>query len=277
MPKKLNYPNIFGYNDFRLFLSDYQKQRHKLNKEFNKSEFSRMLGLPNTRSYFNDVISGKKVTPEFVERFINIIGFNNAENNYFRVLVKHNQAEKADERMLYFEQLIGLNQTPKRILDKKYFEYYKFWYNSTIRAILHFYDFIDDYSSLAKKVYPSITEKQARESIDLLIHLGLIEQNKKGFYKPVEKSITAPDFIKDELIFQYQLQCLELAKNVIFNKDKTLKLFATNTFSISKSSTPMLEKLISKFRSEVRALANKDTEPAEQVYHLDVLLYPNSR
>jgi len=121
-PKQIN---IFDYNDFRKYLADYQEARQTSEKSFSKSECSRLLGLPNTRSFFNDVIAGKKVSLLFIERFVKVLKLSKDEAQFFRVLVLFNQADQADQRELYFDQLVSLNRTPKRILDKAIFSYYK--------------------------------------------------------------------------------------------------------------------------------------------------------
>ena len=249
-------PSIFDYNDFRKYLSDYQESNQHFDKTFNKSNISKLLGLPNTRSYFTDVLRGRRVSPSFIERFISVFGLNKDESRFFRALVKFNQAETPDERELYFDQLISLNKTPKRILDKRIFEYYKNWYNGTIRALLHILDFKGDFASLAKSVFPPITPKQAIESIRLLRSLGLIAADAGGCLRPTDKSIATPDYIKDEIIKQYQVHSLELAKWCIWKNASLPQVIATNVISISDKGYKRLEKRIQRFRSEIRALVH---------------------
>jgi uncharacterized protein (TIGR02147 family) len=191
--------------------------------------------------------------------------------------VLFNQADSPEERELYFDQLISLNKTPKRILDKHVYTYYKNWYNSVIRALLHIYDFKDDYQGLANKVSPEITVKQAKESIAILTKLKLIEKRSDGFFKPSEQSIATPDFVKDELIRQYQLSCLEIARLSLLKSPITPQAISTNVISVSKEGYKRIEKKLIKFRSEIRSIVHKDQKPAEQVYQLDMLLFQNSK
>jgi len=274
---KTKLPLIYEYNNFRKYLSDYQKTRQESDPAFSHAAFSKLLGLPNTRSYFSDVINGKKVTNSFIERFIKAIDLSKDEAQFYRVLVLFNQAGSPEERELYFDQLISLNKTPKRILDKHVYTYYKSWYNSVIRALLHIYDFKDDYQGLAKKVSPEITVKQAKESIAILTKLKLIEKRSDGFFKPTEQSIATPDFVKDELIRQYQLSCLEIARLSLLKSPITPQAISTNVISVSKEGYKRIEKKLIKFRSEIRSIVHKDQKPAEQVYQLDMLLFQNSK
>lgn len=270
-------PNIFAYNDFRRFIVDYQAARQKTEPTFSKSMFSKLLGLPNTRSYVTDVLKGKKVTAEFVERFIDVMFLDKHESNYFRMLVKHNQCENPDERALYFEQLIALNRTPRKVLEKELFEYYHNWYNSVIRALLHFYDFTDNYPALARKLQPAITVKQARESIKLLEKLRFISRDEKGFYRPTDNAISSPDDAQDELIRQFQMQCFDLAKRSVVNQNMSVPgQYITNTVSISTQGLKVLESIVERFRSDIRALAVKDELPAENVVTVTLALIPTT-
>lgn len=270
-------PNIYEYNNFRKYLSDFQKYHYTRDKRFSKSSLSKLLGLPNTRSFYGDVVKGKKVSAIFIDRFIKVLELKKDEGQFFRALVLFNQAEGGDERELYFDRLISFNRTPKRVLEKNIYIYYKNWYNSVIRALLHIYDFKDDYAGLARKVFPPICARQVRESIALLEKLNLIAKNDNDFFKPTEKSIATSDGVRDELIRHYQLSCLEMAKNALLQNSSNPQSISTNVISISPEGFRRLEKKINQFRAEVRSLVHKDAKQAERVFQLDIMLFPNSR
>jgi uncharacterized protein (TIGR02147 family) len=275
--KKTNCPAIYSYNNFRRFLADCQQARQTTEKRFTKSALSKLLGLPNTRSYFTDVLKGRKVSNVFIDRFIKIFELNKDEAQFFRVLVLFNQAENVEERELYFDQLISLNRTPKRVIENNVYSFYKNWYNSVIRAMLDIYDFKDNYHDLAKKVFPEISVKQAKEAITLLQKLNLIAKNKDGFFKPTDKSIATPDYVKNELIKQYQLSIFEMVKQSLVKTVSSPQTVSTNVISISDIAYKRIEKKIEKFRSEIRSLVHKDEKPAERVYQLNIALIPNSK
>jgi uncharacterized protein (TIGR02147 family) len=270
-------PNIYEYNDFRKFLADFQAFHYATDKTYSKSALSKRLGLPNTRSYFNDVLKNKNVSSVFIDRFIRVLKLKKDETRFFRMLVLFNQAETVDERELYFNQLIALNRTPKRLMEKSVYSYYQNWYNSVIRALLHIHDFKNDYAGLARKVFPPISAKQARESVALLVKLNLIAKDKRGCYKPTEKAIATADGVKDELIKHYQLLSLEMGKTALLKNTALPQSISTNVLSISPEGLKRLEKKIHQFRAEVRSLVHKDEKPADRVFQLAVMLFPNSR
>src|ERR1035437_2671991 len=122
-------PIVYEYNDFRKFLADWFAAEHLLDRGLTKSEMSRRLGLPNTRSYFTDVLGGRQVTDLFLERFVVTLDLDPEEARFFRTLVRFNQAKEPEEREQAFDQLVALNRTPVNVLDPRAYQYYRHWWN----------------------------------------------------------------------------------------------------------------------------------------------------
>jgi uncharacterized protein (TIGR02147 family) len=270
-------PNIFSYNDFRKFLSDFYAFRHGGDPTFSKAYICRELGLPNSRSYFQDVLNGKPVSELKVTLFIKLVKLDNDEARYFRVLVRFNQCNDPEEKELLLDQLVTLNRTPQRVLSAGAFSYYKEWYHSVVKAVLEVVDFKDDYADLAKRVLPPITTRQARASIKLLLDLGLIAKNELGFYKPTDKVISTGPFAGDDIVRQFQVKCFDAARFAIVNSDKQPKRILTKTISISGAGYRRLEKRLEKFSAEIRTIVHKDELRADKVYQLAIALFPQMR
>jgi uncharacterized protein (TIGR02147 family) len=269
--------DLFEFADFRKFLEDYQEKRQVQDKSFTRSRFCKDLGLPRTRSYFNDIVKGGKILSKtYVERFIQVLRMDEEEGQYFRILVDFNQSVHDKERELLFDQLIALNRTPKKLVDPRQYEFYRHWYHTVVLSLMEIHDFNGDYSRLMRMVHPPISASQARESVTLLQKLGLIRKNEKGHWKSTAKTLDSGRYVKNEMIKQYQLQCLELAKrNMMMDKHAT-RNFSTITLSISKNACMLIEKKLQKFKSEVRAIAHKETDPADRIYQLNVQYFPQS-
>jgi uncharacterized protein (TIGR02147 family) len=272
---KIKLPSVYEYNDFRKFISDYQKGRFAQDHSYTKSHMSQLLGLPNSRSYLSDIMKGKKVSNTFIERFIALFSFSREEGNFFRILAKFNQAENPNERELFFEQLISLNKTPKEYLYEQSYKYYKNWYNSAIRALLNVFNFNGgDFSVLADMLVPSITVPQAKNAVALLLQMDLITKNHQGFYKPTARAITTEEFVRSEIVKQYQIKSLDLAKHAILDDSIKAKVLVTNTISISKRGHMRIEKQIDRFRSQIRSIVHKDDSLPEKIYQIDILFFP---
>jgi uncharacterized protein (TIGR02147 family) len=270
-------PNIFSYNDFRKFLSDYYAFRHATDPTFSKAYICRELGLPNSRSYFQDVLNGKPVSELKVPLFIKLAGLDSDESRYFRVLVRFNQCDDPAEKELLLDQLVTLNRTPQRLLSAEAFCYYKEWHHSVVKAILEVVDFKDDYTSLAKRLLPPITTRQARASIKLLLALGLVRKNDRGFLKPTDKVVSTGAFAREDIIRRFQTKCFDAARFAIVSGDKQPKRIMTKTISISEAGYKRLEKRMEKFSAEIRTIVHKDESQAEKVYQLAIALFPQMR
>lgn len=266
--------DIFNYTDFRLYLNDYQKMRQEEDPSFSRSHICRLLGIPQTRSYFNDVVQGKKVTPAYVDRFIEILNLSEEESLYFRLIVNLNQAESAAERKLYFEQLLPFYLVPTRILQKSLHQYYSQWYHGAIRALLEVIEFREDYEYLAGKLFPPISVDEAKSSIALLDELSLIEKDENGIWHVTDKSIVAAPDMSRELLVEYQCNALARAMEALNQSHGMHKQFTTNTISLSQNSYTQLQDRIKKFKSEVRTLINQESEHPDRVYQLNMQLFP---
>lgn len=253
-------PSIFDYNDYRTYLEDLYSYKRQLNKKFSKAFICKELGLPNTRSYFQDVLNGKFVSKLKVSLFIKAFNLNDAEAQFFRALVNYNQAvDDPKERELHFEQLISLNQTPKSIISSEEYAYYKEWYNSVVRAVLNVVDFRKngDYLKFSRQIFPPLTKTQARDSVNLLLELGLIKENDQGFLKPTEKVISTGAYAKDEMIKQFQIKTLEIARDAILKNQRQSQRVITKTLSISEEGYNRVLKNIEKCNSEINSIVHK--------------------
>ncbi|MBN1600447.1 MAG: TIGR02147 family protein [Chitinispirillaceae bacterium] len=270
-------PDINDYNDFRCFLEEYRIVRKKDDPQFTHKYICARLGLPHTRGFFNNIVKGRRtLTDSNVERFIKLLELSDDDARYFRILVKYNQAQTRPEKDIYLGQLIALSKSPARQLDEKAFIYYKDWYNSVIRALLGIIDFDGNFSNLAKKVCPSISTKAARDSVRLQLDLGLLVKNNRNIIKPSEAAIATGPLMRNEIIQQYQLQCLELAKQTIRAPGSKKYSMSTNVIGVSDAGYEQLMQKVKQFKSEIRALIQKDKESPSKVYHLNIFLFPGS-
>lgn len=275
---KTQAPDIFQHIDYRKYLEDYYVWRKSCDHSFTHEYICRRLGQANAKSYFNNVVKGRiDVTPVFIDRFIDLLELKTDPAKYFRALVNYNQTRSPHEKEFFFDQLVRLNSTPHRIIDRNAYAFYKEWYHSAIRALLDIIDFKNDYKTLASRLFPPISIKQARGSIDLLFQLGLIAKNSKGFLKPTDKMIATGEFIKDAMVKQFQMKCLDHARYILANGSIQAHRNVTLTVSLSEKAYERISGRIKQMKTEVRSIVHKDESPATKVYHLNVNLFPMSQ
>jgi uncharacterized protein (TIGR02147 family) len=164
----------FAYIDYRRFLTDWFVQRKKANNGFSFQVLAQRAGFSN-KGFLHNVMSGKKnLSGPSALQLAQALGLGAAEAQYFECLVAFNQAVTHLERDVLFRRLQSIHaarkgQTRGRELRADQIEYYSRWYHSAVRSLVGLHDFGDDWTKLAKAVFPRITPRQARESVELLL------------------------------------------------------------------------------------------------------------
>lgn len=269
--------NIYDFTRFRKYLAEYQERRQAAEPTFSRTEFCNLLGLPNTRSYFNDVVQGKRVTDNMRERFINVIGLKGNEAKYFEAMIDFDQGKTAEVRDQAFDTMMHLNKTPQAIVDPDSYEFFGNWYNSTVYAILEVMDIADDVSELAAKIFPPVSEKKLQASLELMKKMSLIRRDERGFWKPTKDSLATVQQSKSQMVLQFQKQCLELSKQALESAGKESRDMTTFTFSISKKAQKQVETAAEKFKAQIRRIVTADTEKPEIVEHINLHVFSNIR
>lgn len=269
------YIDIYKFTHFRKYLDEYQAARSKVEPSFSRTEICNLLGLPKTRSYFADVLRGKKVSPRMVAKFIEVLGLDKKEAKYFETMVKVDQAKTDALRKAAMEELLQQHPNPENILNTDAYEYYNHWHNSALFAILDAMDVGDDLAPVQKRIFPKVTLGKLKDSLELLQRLGLARKNEEGYWKPTQESISSGPYNNAELIKQYQLQCFELSKQALITPPKAPTIMSTLTFSISSNAYKELEEAVQEFKAKARRIISQDKEKADGVYQLNLHMFSN--
>lgn len=269
------YIDIFQFTHFRKYLEEYQIARVKEDPSFTRTEVCNLLGMEKSRSYFADVLRGKKVSPRMVAKFIEVIGLEKKEAKYFEVMVRVDQAKNDNLRKEAMEELLAMHPNPQHIMNTDAYEYYNHWYNSALFAILDAMDVTDDMAPVQKRIFPKVPLGKLKDSLDLLQRLGLAYKNESGFWKPAKKSISSGPYNNADLIRQYQLQCFELSKQALMTPPKAPSIMSTLTFSASAKAYKELEEAVQEFKAKARRIISEDKEKANGAYQLNLHMFSN--
>lgn len=269
------YLDIYQFTHFRKYLEEYQVARSKAEPNFTRTEICTLLGMEKSRSYFADVIRGKKVSPRMVQKFIEVLDLDKKEAKYFETMVALDQAKNEATRNTAMDELLKQHPNPQHIVNTDAYEYYNHWYNSALFAILDAMDVTDDMSPVQKRIFPKVPLGKLKDSLELLSRLGLARKNESGFWKPTKESISSGPYNNGDLIKQYQLQCFELSKQALMTPPKAPSIMSTLTFSISGNAYKKLEAEVQEFKAKARRIIGEDKEKADGVYQLNLHMFSN--
>ena len=270
-----NLPDIYEFTHFRKFLEEYQERRFTIDPSFTKVAICGLLDLPQTRSYFTDILRGKKVSPRMVSKISEVLELDRKATQYFAAMVKFDQAKNELARSEAMEELLRIHPRPQSLLHSDSYEYYAKWYHSAIFAILDVIDTGEDVTPIAKRMFPKVTPKKISESLDLLARLKLIRKNDHGCWKPTREAISSGPYNNDDLIRQYQLQCFELSKQALLTPSQQSHVMSTMVFSLSNAAYQELEEELQAFKTKARKIISADKKKPESVYHMNLHLFSN--
>ncbi len=207
--------SIYDYTDYRQFLRDYYDEQKAKNPAFSYRYFAKKAGF-NSSGLYKDIVDGRTgITRSLILRFANAMKLSRRHEEYFETMVYFNEAKTVEEKNLYFERLMKHRDSKAFRVDAAHYEYYSKWYYIAVRELLAVGKFRDDYSRIAKALNPAIRIDEARKAIEVLLKLGLIREDKDGYYKATDNILTTGADVKSLIIANFQKAMMDLAKEAI--------------------------------------------------------------
>jgi uncharacterized protein (TIGR02147 family) len=270
-------PDIFSYTDYRKFMKDFFAYMKSTKSFFSYQYFAQKAGF-KAKSFVHKVIRGQRSLSQnsvfSIARALNLKG---KEIAFFEALVHFNESTTAQEREYYFTRMQQIE--PKNggmRLQANQFNYFAKWYHAVIRELVTFLPFGDDYRLLAQAIKPAITLKQAKESVKLLLELGLIRKNEKSQrFEQTDAYITTRDLIVSTAVNKFQRDTMELAIKAHEDDDRRCQDFSTLTVGISAKGYEKIHDELKDFRSYISRI-NEEDNPVDRIYQINFQMFPVS-
>ncbi len=263
------------YTDYRQYLCDYYTHKRNSSKVFSYRSFCLKAGLKSPSIYL-EVASGKRnLTHATIGAFIKGLGLSEREGRFFENLVLFNQAKNEGTQKKYLAILRGLRyRKPQKQIPFHLYEYYEKWYNPVIREIAVVMDWDEDYSKLAKSVNPSIKITQARESIRLLVRLGLLRKNEKGKYVQTNADVTTGPEVSSLAVRGINREYVRLGMEAIDRFPPSERDISSLIMVVPVDKLGELKREIAEFRKRIVGLVGSDDNNTDSFYSLVVELFP---
>jgi uncharacterized protein (TIGR02147 family) len=270
--------NIFTYANYRDYLHDFYLEQKSSKPSFSYRHIAAIAGI-NSSGFYPLVIQGKRnLTGTTIKKTCVALELNPQESEFFRVLVLFNQAKTLRKKNGFFTTLVKLrNEKNIEIVTEQQYDIFSQWYHGAVRELAVCRDFKNDFRKLGRMLIPAITEKQARESVELLLRLGFLKKA-DGRYAYAQSSpiITTGQDIKAHQVINYQVQMLKLAIESFNRFGPNDRLFTSSTtLRVSKATYEMLKQKNRDHRRELLKIAEADKN-ADQVYQLNINMFPLS-
>lgn len=268
--------NILNYSDYRQYLRDFYETNKAVNPDFSFRYLSLRAGI-NSSAFYKYVIEGKRnLTKGSLLKTCLALKLKDREAEYFENLVFFNQAKTLKEKNLFFERLTKLRgEYETRRVQADQYALYEEWHHVAVREMLACMPFKGDYEDLGRRLMPPITAAKARDSLALLVKLGLAKKTAQGQWVPTDPVLVTGS-VNSKEIESFQLRMLVLASEAFTRFSPAERLMSATTFSITLETAELFKRRIRELKAELLETA-RQSPTAERVYQLNLNLFPLSR
>jgi len=265
--------SIFTYSDYREYLADYYSWRKEVEPGFSHRVFLRRAGMTGPNFLKNIIDRKVNLSTTGIPKFIKALGISGNEAKYFEALVMFNQAKTVKRRQEWFEKLSTFSDvSPVAKITRQQLEYLEKWYTVAIREYIHTGQWNGDYDALGEALHPKISAVKARNAVQKLETLGLI-QCVEGTWEVTDAQLSTGSDVQDLAAAKYHSAMSEIAKNAITTFARHERYFRGLTASFSEDTYGKIREEIIEFAQKVTALIGQD-EGDRKVYQLNMQLFP---
>ncbi len=271
--KRKGLVDIFQFEDYRVFLAETYHSKKKVNPHFSYRAFSKRTGF-SAPNHLQRVIAGQRnLSPDAVERYACALHLDQDETAYFKLLVSLGQEEEEDvqERLRCSLQALRNYRSAQRLGDA-HARYHHHWYIPALFEMIACSKFRNHPSWIAQQLWPTITEEEAQQGLDVLHELGLIEEQ-DGVLRQTNATLTTGAEAQKSHIAEYHRVMMQRAALSIEAVPSHQRDISSLTVSLGDSGLSVFKKRIQEFRRELLSLAEEDQQ-STQVVQLNLQLFP---
>lgn len=264
--------SVYDYLDYRAFLKDFYEEQKARHGFFSYRYFGSKVGI-DPSYLLKIVLKSRHLSEKSIGAVCIFFGLSANEAEYFHLLVHFAKARSQRESKLLFEKLIATRYVKSQHLVKQQYEYFRAWYHPVVRSVLEYFDFKGDFALLGKQLSPPITAKEARESVQLLERLQLVQKDPHGRFHLTENAVTTGEAWRSVAIAAFQEQTIVLSQEAVERHDRSLRDVSTVTMNINAADFEEIRERITEFRRALISSINKRTNP-DCTYQLNIQLFP---
>ncbi len=271
--KRLRCPiDVFRYHDYRAFLGAYYE--HKKPSGFSYRAFASAAGL-GAPNYLQLVIQGRRnLTADMARRFAETCGLGQDGAEYFVTLVGFNQATDNQERNQHYQKLSGFRRYRRaQKLELGEAAYHSRGYLPAIRELALSAHFKEDPEWIATRLRPPIKPSEARQALDTLLELGLLERGADGRLQQGTRIVSTGPETTGMHIANYHAEMMQRATAAMTLLPAHERDISSLTLCLGSDGLAQLKERIRAFRRELLELAETDVLPT-QVVQVNFQLFP---
>jgi uncharacterized protein (TIGR02147 family) len=266
-PDEIGMPDVLGYLDYRVYLKDWYDARKRREKGFSYRILAREVGY-RSHAFFSLVLQRRSnISIEVAMGFADCIGLKGKEREYFLLLVSCNQEEAPSQRRIMFQRLQKLNGTPATQLREDQDAFLASWRHAALREMLGIDPFQGGEAQWGERMVPAATAREVRDSLDLLLGLGLAHRTARGIVRTDPRLVTGTTYT-ESATRGFMRQVHDLGGEALERFPRSDRHHGWATLSVSAATLETM-------RAELRALVQRFLTLAEEDVSADRVMQLN--
>lgn len=254
--------------DYREFIKRELFRRCQNNSEYSLRAFARDLGMAS--SQLSRVLAKKRnLSLEKAGIVAPVVAATKLERQAFLALVEMETSKTQQGKEQALKKLMqSCGAGEKHVLPLTDFALISDWFHLAVLEL-----FIIDPKTNLKKIAQKlgITQLQSKFSVDLLLQLGLL-QDDNGKIIVTHKKMAIGKDVPSLTIRKYHQQNIEKALVAIHEQSVEQRYLSSKTFSVDKEDLPRLRQTIEEFKTKVSMIL-KGNPKKNSVYQLNIQLF----
>jgi uncharacterized protein (TIGR02147 family) len=267
---------IFEYTDYRLFLRDCYEHTKRSKPYFSFRFIASRVGI--NPGFIFRLMSGKvHLGLKKIAAFADLFELEGREREYFVELVRLGRAKRDEDIREFLKRLQSIRGIQFTTIADDQLEFFGKWHHMAMRSLLSIYPFDGkNYRRLGAMLIPPLSADVARESVNLLIRLGLVSCNRNGIFEVADTFISSTEKWSSAAIHAYQRTTIDLSVEALENLPKDERDISTVTFTCSKKQLETLRERLQEIRQEMLMLS-QDCPDEDCVMQLNLQLFPAAK
>lgn len=268
--------DIYRYTDYRKFLAAFYRNKKNSKYGYSYRVFSRQAELKSP-NHLKLVIDGtRNLTPKMTENYLRALRLAKPAENYFRALVRFNQAKSNDEKQKAYQTMLRSRGYRKaQRIDVAQADYHSKWYMPAIREVAVSPYFRDDHEWLAKQMIPPITPTEAKNALSLLFEMHFLERNDEGQISWSNPIVSTGAQTETLHIASYHTTMLQKTAEAIELVDAAERDISSLTLALSEANIALVKTRLSELRKELIGMATEE-KVATRAVQIGLQLIPLS-
>lgn len=244
--------------------------------QYSYREFSLDLGLGLGNSSWL-IIHGKRLpNAQSIERMATALHLAPQERKAMGLLARYSEESDPHERELLLSELLACNRQSLSDVDAQIeLDFYREWHHAIIFEMVGLQNFSSDPAWIAEHLNAAISEKEVKESLEILEKLACIRYDSElGRHVKVVKDFESKSEVPGIGIIRFHQRMIDLGKEAIISVPYQEREIGAVTLAVTNEGMDLIKKSIQSFRSYLMFLASQHATDADTVMQLNMQMFP---